>query len=100
MPSKWPETLTKRIDDMIKNHPDAVSLKDCNGGSWSYQELDQQVEKISSALSEANIKPGSAVAIFQEPSPSFVFSLLAILRIGAVGVPLDCNIPTSRLRIM
>jgi hybrid polyketide synthase / nonribosomal peptide synthetase ACE1 len=32
--------------------------------------------------------------------PHFIFSLLAILRIGAIHVPLDCNIPQTRLRVI
>ncbi|KAJ5656202.1 hypothetical protein N7507_008152 [Penicillium longicatenatum] len=100
MPSKWPETLVHRVDEMIAKYPERVSLGDCNGKSWTYQELDTEVEKVSSALLEANTKPGSVVAIFQEPSPHFVSSLLAILRVGAVAVPLDCNIPTTRLGTM
>lgn len=97
---KWPETLVHRVDEMIAKHPNEVSLRDCNGKSWTYQQLDEQVERISSALLRANTKPGSVVAVFQEPSPHFVFSLLAILRVGAVVAPLDCNIPPARLRVM
>ena len=100
MISKWPETLAHRIDEMIAKHPDETSVKDCDGASWTYQQLDQHVGRISSALLKAGTNPGSVVAIFQEPSPHFVFSLLAILRVGAVYVPLDCNIPPARLRIM
>ncbi|KAI4671892.1 putative Hybrid PKS-NRPS biosynthetic cluster [Alternaria triticimaculans] len=100
MASKWPETLAHRIDEMIAKHPDETSVKDSNGMSWTYQQLDQHVGRISSALLKAGTNPGSVVAIFQEPSPHFVFSLLAILRVGAVYVPLDCNIPPARLRVM
>jgi hybrid polyketide synthase/nonribosomal peptide synthetase ACE1 len=100
MLSKWPETLVSRVDEMIAKHPNEISLRDCNGKSWTYQQLDKQVEMISSALLRANTKPGSVVAVFQEPSPHFVFSLLAILRVGAVVAPLDCNIPPARLRVM
>ncbi|KAB5550768.1 polyketide synthetase [Coniochaeta sp. 2T2.1] len=100
LPSKWPETLVHRVDELITKHPDEISLKDCNGKPWTYKQLDTQVERVSSALLRANVKRRSVVAIFQEPSPHFVFSLLAILRVGAVAVPLDCNIPQARLRVM
>jgi hybrid polyketide synthase / nonribosomal peptide synthetase ACE1 len=100
MLSKWPETLVLRVDEMIAKHPNEISLRDCNGKSWTYQQLDKQVERISSALVKANTKPGSVVAVFHGPSPSFVFCLLAILRVGAVVAPLDCNIPPARLRVM
>jgi len=100
MPSRWPETLVQRVDDIIAKHPSEISLRDCNGQSWTYRQLDSQVERIASALLKANTKPGSVVAVLQEPSPQFVFSLLAILRVGAVGAPLDSNNPPARLRAM
>ncbi|TQV90541.1 hybrid NRPS/PKS enzyme [Cordyceps javanica] len=100
MPSKWPETLIHRVDEMIAEHPDETSIKDCYGALWTYQQLGEQVERISSALVRASTEPGSVVGVFQEASPAFVFSLLAILRVGAVYTPLDCNIPPARLHLM
>lgn len=100
MPSKWPETLVHQIDKMIAEHPNKISLKETSGKSWTYRQLDGEVKQISSALLHANITAHSVVAVFQEAGPHFVFSLLAILRIGAVYVPLDCNIPQARLRMM
>jgi hybrid polyketide synthase/nonribosomal peptide synthetase ACE1 len=100
MPSKWPETLVNRVDNMIAEHPKRISLRETTGKSWTYQQLGAEVNRISSALLYANITPGSVVAVFQEASPHFIFSLLAILRIGAIYVPLDCNIPQARLRVI
>ena len=100
MPSKWPETLVHRIDKMIAEHPNKISLRESAGKSWTYQQLDAEVKQISAALLHANITPNSVVAVFQEAGQHFVFSMLAILRIGAIYVPLDCNIPQARLRVM
>ena len=100
MPSTWPETLVHRIDKMIAEHPNKISLRETTGKSWTYRQLDAEVKQISSALLHANITPQSVVAVFQEAGPHFVFSLLAILRIGAIYVPLDCNIPQARLRMI
>ena len=55
------------------------------------------VDKIAAALLRSKVTPKSYVAVFQEPSSSFITSLLAILRIGATYIPFDCTIPTSRL---
>ena len=100
MHSKWPETLVQRIDQMIAENPNKISLRGTTGKSWTYRQLDAEVKQISSALLHANITPHSVVAVFQEAGPHFVFSLLATLRIGAIYVPLDCNIPPARLRVM
>lgn len=59
-----------------------------------------EVNRISSALLNAGVTKGSVVAVFQEASASQVFSLLAILRIGAIYAPLDVNIPAERLQVI
>jgi hybrid polyketide synthase/nonribosomal peptide synthetase ACE1 len=99
-PSLWPETLVHRINDILIDHASDIAIRDCNEVSWSYQQLARQVDRISSTLIGANTKPGSTVAVFQEVSPYSVASLLAILRIGAIYVPLDINIPSARVRVM
>ncbi|KAH6869498.1 polyketide synthetase [Thelonectria olida] len=98
LPPKWPETLAHRIDTIIAARQNHVSLRETTGKSWTYQQLEKEVYRVSSALLQADITPGSAVAVYQEPSPSFVFSLLAVLRVGAIYVPLDSNLPEGRLR--
>jgi hybrid polyketide synthase/nonribosomal peptide synthetase ACE1 len=100
MPSKWPETLVHRIDEMIAEYPGETAIRDNNGTTWTYQQLDEQVVRITSALLKANTKPGSAVGVFQEASPHLVFSLLAVLRAGAIYIPLDWTIPPARLSVM
>lgn len=100
MPAKWPQTLIRRIDEMIAKYPNEISLKETSGKSWTYHKLDAEVSHISSALIQAKITPRSVVAIYQEASPHYIFSMLAILRIGAIFVPLDCNFPQPRLRVI
>lgn len=89
-----------RVDEIIAKHPDETSIRDCNGASWTYEQLDEQVKRVSSALLRVDTKRGSAVAVLQDASLHYMSSLLAILRVGAVCVPLDCNIPPARLRVM
>lgn len=78
----------------------AVSVEETSGQSWSYEELGAQVNGISAALVAAGVAKGSVVSVFQEASAQLVFSLLAILRLGAIYVPLDVNIPAARLQAM
>jgi len=92
--------LPGRIDNIIAELPKAVSLKEITGRSWTYQQLSAEVNRISSALLDAGVTKGSVVAVFQEASARLVFSLLAILRIGAIYAPLDVNIPAERLQVI
>lgn len=56
-----------------------------------------RIHQIAHALLNARIAQRSHIAVFQEPSPDWVCSLLAVMRIGAVYVPLDKNTPSVRL---
>ncbi|KAK0741489.1 polyketide synthetase [Schizothecium vesticola] len=98
--STWPETLPGRIDGVIAKCPTAVAVEETSGQSWTYEELGAQVNGISLALVEAGVAKGTIVSVFQEASAQLVFSLLAILRLGAIYVPLDVNIPAARLQAM
>lgn len=100
MPSSWPGILPGRVDNIIAERPKAVSLREITGQSWTYEQLSAEVNRISSALLDAGVTKGSVVAAFQEASAGLVFSLLAILRIGAIYTPLDINIPAERLQAM
>ncbi|CZT02515.1 related to polyketide synthase [Rhynchosporium agropyri] len=100
MTSEWPATLVHRIDDMIKQHPDRIAIKDGNNTVLTYQALSERVNGISLALLKSGVEAGSRVVMFQEPSADFVCSMLAVLRINAVYVPLDLRNPISRLAVM
>lgn len=62
--------------------------------------MDQRIESIASSLRQMlPMSNGqSIVGVFQMPSADWICSLLAILRIGAVYMPLDLRNGTPRLR--
>jgi hybrid polyketide synthase / nonribosomal peptide synthetase ACE1 len=62
--------------------------------------MSSRVDGIASALISANIQNGERIGVFQEPSNDWICSLLAILRIGAVYVPLDLRSNASRLALI
>ena len=97
MQSTWPETLAHHIDDMSENNGHRPALKDGSGRTLSYKQMAQRANSIAAEMLAKGITPGSKVAVFQEPTSDWVCSLLAILRIGAVYVPLDLRNPMPRL---
>jgi hybrid polyketide synthase/nonribosomal peptide synthetase ACE1 len=97
METNWAPTLPHPIDDMIKIHPLRLAVKDGVGHAFTYTQFAQRVSDIARALIGAGAEEGSKVAIFQEPTANWICCLLAILRIGAVYVPLDLRNPLERL---
>lgn len=95
----WPETLSFRIDDLVKQHPNQMALKDTSHNELTYGQMADRVNVIASALQKI-AQPGARVGVFCEPSTDVVCALLAIMRIGAIYVPLDCNSPVERLALI
>ncbi|KAK7460255.1 beta-ketoacyl synthase domain-containing protein [Colletotrichum acutatum] len=98
--SSWPETLIHRFDSFFPTAGERVAVTDHAGGSITYAQLSTKTNAIASELLRQGVQPGSTVAIFQHPSTWWIPSLLAILRIGAVYVPLDVNTPVARLSLI
>lgn len=85
---------------MIHAHRLEAAVKDSEGKSLTYDELSQRVDSIAASLLAINIEPGSRVAVFQESTTDWICSMVAIMKVGAVYVPLDLSTPTMRLAMI
>lgn len=95
--SDWPETLPHRIDDIAQANRDRVALMDGTGKVLTYSDMSNRIEAISEALLNAGVGAGSRVLVYQQPTADWPCSMLAIMRIGAIYVPLDLRNPLARL---
>jgi amino acid adenylation domain-containing protein len=66
--------------------------------SLSYRELDERSNQLARHLEHAGVRPGDRVAVYLQRSLTVPVSLLAILKAGAVCLPLDTKYPLDRLR--
>ena len=55
----------------------------------TYAELRGRVDRLAAALMERGVEPGDRVALVLPNVPAFAIGFLAILRAGAVAVPLN-----------
>ncbi|KKK24446.1 hypothetical protein ARAM_006066 [Aspergillus rambellii] len=99
LPSDWAPTLSQRVEEIAQTHGRTVAVKDGEGNQITYQEMMTEAHRIAGALLDAGgIVAGDRVAVFQHPTATTtISSLLAILRVGAVYVPLDLRSPMPRL---
>ncbi|KAK7706310.1 NRPS [Diaporthe eres] len=101
----WPETLVLRVEEVTKERGDetAVRWSSIGGGdndndeTFTCAQLRDRIEDIALALANTGIGAASRVAVLQEPTGDWIASILAIMRLGAVYLPLDQNNPWSRL---
>ena len=94
------DTVAHRIEETSANVEKKIAIKDATGRSLTYHELWVRSNTIASALIDARITEGAVVANFQEPGLDWICSFIAILKIGAIYVPLDLGTPVTRLAII
>lgn len=97
MVSDWPATLPHRIDEIAQKNHGNVALMGGTGKVLTYSDMANRIEAISEALQNAGVGDGSRVLVYQQPAADWPCSMLAIMRVGAVYVPLDLRNPMTRL---
>ena len=65
--------------------------------SWNYQEVEQEVSQLARALQVLGVKQGDRVALWLTNSGYLECLLFAVIKIGAVAVPLNTRYRTQDL---
>lgn len=85
----YPEiSVYKFLEDSAASFPESKAIYFLDK-EITYEELKLQVDKFATALSDLGIKKGDRVATILPNCPQYVISDFAILRIGAIHVPLS-----------
>lgn len=84
---------------MVELYPNNLAVKDKSGNSLTYLTMMQRVRNIAMALTEAGIAPGGKVGVFQDATIDWICSMLAVMRTGAIYVPLDLKVGIQRLAL-
>jgi long-chain acyl-CoA synthetase len=84
-------TLSSLLDSLAKRNGQTAVLTFGKEGSvrWSYAELSDRIERLSAGLSAEGIGRGDNVALLADTSPAWIVASLAVIRTGAVVVPID-----------
>lgn len=97
----WPSTLSESVDIAAGNNASHAALVD-EQRTLSYAQLQHSRDALALAIQRqlSADSVGAAVAVLVEPSVNWPISMLAIIRLGAVYVPLDCSLPDERLAVI
>ncbi|MEV4512628.1 amino acid adenylation domain-containing protein [Dactylosporangium sp. NPDC049525] len=85
--------------DAVTRAPDAVAVVD-GRRSVSYGELDRWSDRLAARLVDFGVRAGEPVGVLGERSLEAPAAILAVLKAGAVYVPLDRSDPVGRLRAL
>src|SRR5690606_16197123 len=81
-------TIPAHVSHWARERGDAVALV-FEGRELTYRELDDAHRRLAGWLAAQGIGRGDRVAVYLGNSPEFVIAFLAILRLGAVHVPVN-----------
>jgi long-chain acyl-CoA synthetase len=97
-----PKTIRDAFSRSVDRYTDKYALmyKDETGvyRGISYGELDDRSNRLAASLRSIGIQKGDRVAIFAYHGPEWVISDLAIMKLGAIVVPLYHTLSSSALQ--
>jgi long-chain acyl-CoA synthetase len=91
-----PASLPHMLAATVAANPDGEALV-CGEQRRSWKDVDAQTAVIAGALAERGIAAGDRVALLVGNRAEFVLALFAILRLGAVAVPLSIRYQTPEI---
>ncbi len=85
----YPEmNVYKFLEDTTEKFPDIVACEYA-GEEMKYPELKDKVDRLASALVAIGVKKGDTVATVLPGCPEFIIADYAVMKIGAIHVPLS-----------
>ncbi|SHI81259.1 Linear gramicidin synthase subunit B [Vibrio aerogenes CECT 7868] len=96
--SDYPRHLCvhQRFEQQAAAHPQAIAVID-GEHQYDYDTLNRMANRLAGHLRAKGVQAGQFVAICLERSAELMIAELAILKCGAVYVPLDTHVPAERL---
>ncbi|WP_276259116.1 class I adenylate-forming enzyme family protein [Haloglomus litoreum] len=81
-------TLTDALIDSLDRFADRVAVR-VDGQEYTYRELDKRSNAVANALVARGVEPGDRVALMMSNCLGYVIADLALLKAGAVKLPLN-----------
>ncbi|MDH3637082.1 MAG: amino acid adenylation domain-containing protein, partial [Gammaproteobacteria bacterium] len=79
--------------------PDATAVEH-NGDTLTYRQLDERANQLARHLLKQGATVQTMIGIYLRPSLDSVVATVAVIKIGAVYVPLDLEYPEDRLKFI
>jgi amino acid adenylation domain-containing protein len=90
-------SVQERFAQVVARTPDAIAVSTATE-ALTYAELDERASRIARRLTGLGVKPQDPVMVLQERSINLVASILAIVKTGALYLPLHDAYPLQRLQ--
>lgn len=85
------KSLTERLTSALAVHRDRTCLTWPGRAAWCYADLDAAAARLAGALTALGVRKGDRVVAQLDKSPYALALYVAVLRLGAVYVPLNAD---------
>ncbi|MBU2550176.1 MAG: AMP-binding protein [Proteobacteria bacterium] len=89
----------KMMECLARDYPDKEALI-CEDRRLTYRVLNERVNRLGNTLIEMGVKPGDKVAVLNSNCVEMVESMYAVLKAGAILVPLNYMVTGESLRVI
>ena len=92
-------TLINRFQNIVKKYPNHIAVE-FNTKKITYKKLDKLSNFLAQELIQNGITKGNVIGVCLNKSLELIVSIFAILKIGAIYMPMYTNYPQERLEYM
>ena len=84
------------LENSAEKYPDKTALI-CEERRTSYSQLKNRSERLASSLCKLGIKKGMKAGILLHNSTEYVEIVFALMKLGAIGVPLNTRLSKEEI---
>lgn len=88
-------SIAEAFAGVVKEHGDDIAVND-EKGVYTYKEIDYRSNILAELLCKNGVKPGDNVVLYGEKSVAMAQAILAVVKVGAVYIPIDASEPAYR----
>ncbi|MEA5516072.1 non-ribosomal peptide synthetase [Nodularia sp. UHCC 0506] len=93
------KSLNHLFENQAKRTPTHTAVI-CGDDKLTYQQLNETANRLARLLCNCGVKTGEFIGIIKQRDVNFLIAILAILKVGAVYVPIDSTYPPDRIKYM
>ncbi|MFV0350257.1 MAG: amino acid adenylation domain-containing protein, partial [Halodesulfovibrio sp.] len=86
--------------EQVAQTPQAMAMRDHTGQALSYAQMDARVSALAAYLAAQGLGRGQYAGICFDRSVEMMLGIFAVMRLGAIYVPLSAALPQARLQSM
>jgi amino acid adenylation domain-containing protein len=90
------QTIHELFEQQVAQYPNQIAAE-CEEETLTYQEMNEQANKIAHAILAKGVSKGKIVALLIERSCRLLSSILGVLKVGCVFVMVDPSHPSTRI---